>query len=202
MQIVLPDVETRADFRIGNRRPMTDDEYFQFCALNRTVRIERSAEGEIIIMPPAGPETSERNVDAVSQLRVWARRDGRGRVFGPDSEWILPSGAALGPDACWVEKARLDRFTKGQKRKFLPLCPDFVIELTSPSDRLKALKEKMVQWMENGVQLGWLIDADRRAVYIYRPGCEPEKRTRISRLAGEGPITGFELQLRDIWEGL
>ena len=202
MELVLPDVETYAKIRIGDRRSMTDDEYFEFCALNRRVRIERTAEGEIVIMPPAGCETEDRNVDIVTQLRIWARKDGQGRALGSNTEFFLPSGAALGPDACWIANGRLDQFTKEQKRKFLRLCPEFIIELTSPSDRLKAVQAKMVQWMENGAQLGWLIDADRRTVYIYRPGCEPEKKTHISRMSGEGTVAGFELHLGDIWEGL
>ncbi len=199
MEILLPDVETRANIRIRNRRSMTDDEYFEFCALNRRVRIERTAEGEIIIMPPAGFETEDRNVDLVTQLRNWARKDGRGRALGSNTEFFLPSGAALGPDACWIANERLEQFTKEQKRKFLRLCPDFVIELTSPSDRLTAVKAKMLQWMANGAKLGWLIDADRRTVYIYRPGREPEKITGVDRVTGDGPVAGFKLDLRDIW---
>src|SRR5271165_28526 len=129
MQLVLPDREARATFLIDSERPMTDDEYFDFCAENRKMRIERTAQGEILIMPPAGPESSYRNLDIGAQLAIWTRQDGRGRAFDSNTEFFLPDGAALGPDASWVRKDRLEQFTKEQKRRFLHLCPDFVIEL-------------------------------------------------------------------------
>src|SRR6266536_2115771 len=135
MEIVLPDVETRARVEIDCERPMDDDEFFAFCAENRHVRIEREANGEIIIMPPTGGETSYRNSDLAVQLGTWTKRDGRGRAFDSNSEFFLPNGAARGPDAAWILKSRLDQLTKEQKRRFMYLCPDFVVELTSPSDR-------------------------------------------------------------------
>src|SRR5437763_3930616 len=195
MQVVLPDVPTRATFEVEGERPMDDDEFFEFCASNPDLRIERNSNGEIIIMPPAGAETGYRNSDLTAQLATWAKRDGRGRAFDSNTEFVLPSGAALSPDASWVRNTRLDRFTKEQKKRFLPLCPDFVVELTSPTDRLNQVKKKMRAWMENGAALGWLIDADRRAVYIYRTATDnPEELVDIDHIKGEGPVDGFRLE--------
>ena len=202
MQVVLPDLETHATFQIQAASPMDDDEFFEFCASKPKLRIERCASGEIIITPPAGAETAYRNSDLTAQLTVWAKRDGRGRAFDSNTEYILPNGAALSPDASWVLKSRLDTFSKEQKKRFLPLCPDFVVELTSPTDRLNKVKAKMREWIENGAALGWLLDADRRTVYIYRPGQEPDRLADIDHVAGEAPVEGFRLDLGDIWRGL
>jgi Uma2 family endonuclease len=202
MQVVLPDIQTRARFEIDGDRPMDDDEYFEFCARNRKLRIERNANGEIIIMPPAGGETGYRNSDLTAQLTIWSKRDGRGRAFDSNTEFILPNGAALAPDASWVRSSRLEQFTKEQKKRFLPLCPDFVVELISPGDRLPRVQAKMGEWMENGAALGWLIDADRRTVYVYRPAHPPQELVDADHVVGEGPVEGFRLELADIWQGL
>jgi Uma2 family endonuclease len=204
MQLVLPEQGLPAKVVLNPRlRIMDDDEYWELCAANPDVRFERTAQGEIIIVPPVGGEGDHRNAGVAAQLYDWAKRDGRGKSFGPSGEFILPNGAALSPDAAWVSKGRLTKLTKEQRRKFLPLCPEFIVEVMSPSDRLKAAKAKMAEWMANGAQLGWLIDADRETVYIYRTGRgEPEKKTGIERLSGEGPIAGFVLDLADIWAGL
>jgi len=181
---------------------MDDDEFFEFCASKSKLRIERCASGEIIIIPPAGAETGYRNSDLTAQLTIWAKHDGRGRAFDSNTEYILPSGAALSPDASWALRSRLDTFSKEQKRRFLPLCPHFVVELTSPTDRLNKVKAKMREWIENGATLGWLLDADRRTVYVYRPGKEPDRLADIDYVAGEPPVEGFRLDLGDIWRGL
>ncbi|MEO7650080.1 MAG: Uma2 family endonuclease [Bryobacteraceae bacterium] len=181
---------------------MTEDEFFDFCASNPGLRIERTARGEIIIMPPAGFETGFRNNDLCRQLGNWAKADGRGVALDSNTEYVLPNGAALSPDASWVSKSRLEQFTKEQKRRFLPLCPDFVIELLSPSDRLKTVKAKMEEWIDNGVDLGWLIDADSKTVYIYRPGQPPTELAGAGEIVDEGPVAGFRLDLRDVWQGV
>ncbi|HJZ95116.1 MAG TPA: Uma2 family endonuclease [Candidatus Solibacter sp.] len=199
MQLQLRD---DAEYRIGSDRLIDDEEFFEFCAENRKLRIEREPNGDITIMPPTGGETSYRNIDLASQLHNWAKRDGRGRAFDSNSEFFLPNGAARGPDAAWVDKGRLANLTKEQKRKFFYLCPDFVIELTSPSDRLNKVQAKMVEWIANGAALGWLIDADKRTVYIYRPGRDPERLVSVEHANGEGPVEGFRLDLTDIWLGL
>src|SRR5450759_3812598 len=188
MQVVLPDVETRATFEIRAERPMDE-----FCAKNPELRIERNAHGEIIITPPAGAESGFRNSDLTAQLGMWSKRDGRGRAYDSIAEYILPDGAALSPDASWVQSSRLEQFSKEQKKRFLPLCPDFVVELISPTDRLPKAQAKMRQWIDNGATLGWLIDADRRTVYVYRPGREPEELVNLDQLPGVGNCRGISL---------
>jgi Uma2 family endonuclease len=200
MQILVE--ESERPMAIQWERRMTDDEYFEFCAENPDLRIERSAKGDILIMPPVGGESSFRNSELSAELRIWARKDGRGRAFDSSVEYFLPSGAAYSPDASWVLRSRLDKLTRDEKRKFPRLCPDFVIELMSPSDRLRKVKAKMAEWIENGAQLGWLLDPDHRTVYIYRPDREPEQIVNPERIVGEGPAAGFVLVLADIWAEL
>jgi Uma2 family endonuclease len=201
MQVVFPDVETRARMDNGSG-PMSEAEFFDFCAQNSDLRIERDASGEITIMPPTGWETSDRYEDLTFQLGAWARRDGRGRAFDSNAEYLLPNGAARSPGASWVLQSRIDRVSKEQRKRFPNLCPDFVVELTSPSDRLPKVKAKMREWMENGAGLGWLIHPDTRTVYIFRPGQEPEALVDVDHVEGEGPVEGFRLDLTDIWKGL
>jgi Uma2 family endonuclease len=200
MQVVLNDIETRSPIRIQPERRMTADEFYDFCTVNPNLRIELTAQGEIIITSPAGAETACRNNEIARQLGNWARRDGRGRAFDSNAECFLSDGSALSPDASWVESARLARLTREQKRKFPPLVPDFVIELSSPTDRLPRLRKKMEAWTANGVKLGWLIDADRRTAYVYRPRRDPERLVGPNQLKGEGPVAGFVLELAEIWD--
>ena len=199
MQMVLNDIDTDSPIRIQPARRMSDDEYYRFCAANPDLRIERTAEGEIVIMPPTGGATSNRNMDLSSQLQVWTKRDGRGRAFDSNGEFILPSGAARSPDASWVLRSRLAKLTPEQKEQFPPLCPDFVVELRSPSDRLPRVQAKMREWLDNGAKLGWLIDPKTRSVYIYRPGQTTERLVNPHRVEGERPIDSFVLEMADIW---
>ena len=201
MQFILNDPESQAPV-ILHPEPMTDDEFFDFCQLYPNFRIERTAEGEIVIMPPAGFETGYRNNELARQLGNWTLQNGRGRAFDSNTEYILPSGARpltgrlLGreiPD-CYVDRQAEEKFPR--------LCPEFVVELMSPSDRLKRVQKKMREWIENGVLLGWLLDADKRTAYIYRPGREPEILVEPQRLVGEGPVAGFVLELDSIWSNL
>ncbi len=200
--IVLNDLETQAPLRLRPEHQMSDDEYFEFCAANDGLRIERTSDGDILIMAPTGGETGYRNTSLTGQLYVWTQRDGRGKSFDSNAEFILPDTSALSPDASWIENSRLQTLSRDRKRKFIPLCPDFVVELTSPSDRLLDVQEKMLQWMANGAQLGWLIDADRQTVFIYRPDRKPEQLTGVDAVHGEGPVSGFVLELGDIFAGL
>ena len=199
MQLTLPDTEMR--LRIEDGRPMDDEQHFEFCQMNRTVRIEREANGEIVLMPLPGFITSHRGCEAISQFGAWAKRDGRGFSLA-SCGFFLPDGAMRGPHISWVFKSRLANLTKWQKQRFLPLCPDFVIELISPFDRLNKVKAKMLEWIDNGAALCWLIDADRRTVYIFRPGKEPEQLVGLDHVDGEGPVEGFRLELSDIWQEL
>jgi Uma2 family endonuclease len=200
MQILVE--ESERTMAIQWERRMTDDEYFRFCANNSELRVERTSEGDIVIMPPAGFESGHRNHELNRQLGNWALNDGRGLACDSNTEYLLPSGAAYAPDASWVLQSRIDKLTRSEKRKFPRLCPDFVVELMSPSDRLSKQKAKMSEWIENGAQLGWLLDPDRRTAYIYRPGCDPERLVNPERIAGEGPVAGFVLVLAGVWAGL
>src|SRR5207249_9292572 len=138
-----------------------DDEYYEFCLANPDLRCERTPQGEIIIVPPAGWESDYQGFEDGAELRTWARRDGRGKAFGSTAEFILPTGAALAPDAAWVSNRRIAQVPKPQRRKFPRVCPEFVIEVMSPSDRLRAAKEKMEEWIRAGVELAWLIHPDK-----------------------------------------
>jgi Uma2 family endonuclease len=180
----------------------SDEEYWAFCEANRNLHIERTAQGEIIIMPPAGGESDYRNAEVVGVLSQWSKSDGRGKAFGPTVQYFLPDGSGLSPDASWVSNESLARLTKQQRRKYLPLVPEFVIEVMSSTDRLKDAKAKMEVYIRNGVELAWFIDGDERTVTIYRQGQPAETRRGIEEIAGEGPVEGFVLNLRPIWEGL
>ena len=188
--------------RRHGREKFSDEEYWAFCEANRDLHIERTAEGEIVVAPPAGGESDYRNTKAVSQLDAWAEADGSGTAFGPSVQFFLPDGSGLSPDASWVSNESLSRLTKQQRKKFLRLTPEFVVEVLSPTDSLKEAKKKMELWMANGVELGWLIDADAETVYIYRKGRPAKTRRHIQELAGEGPLAGFVLKLALIWRGL
>jgi|SRR5579863_2001495 Uma2 family endonuclease len=187
---------------IRNGRKYSDDAYLEFCEANPDLLVERNAEGEIVIVPPAGGESDYRNANAVMQLSSWALRNGRGKVFGSSVQFFLADGSAFSPDAAWVSSDALNRLTHQQRKEFLRLCPEFVIEVRSPSDRLSRAKAKMEQWIDNGVQLAWLIDGDAQTVYVYQPNLPVETKKGIQKLAGKGPVKGFTLQLRTIWDGL
>jgi len=181
---------------------LSEQDYLAFCRSNPGLRCERTAEGEIVIVPPAGGEGAYRSGKAFAQLDRWAESDGRGRSFDSSVEFLLPDGSALSPDASWVSNESLERLTWEQRREFLRLCPEFIVEVLSPSDRLKAAKAKMERWIGNGVHLGWLIDGDNQTVYVYRKGRNPVTRRGIQELAGEGPVRVFVLKLDAIWRGL
>jgi len=179
--------------------PMTDDEFTEFCSEHPDMRIEMTAEGEIVIMPPTHSETSDRNSEIDMQLRTWAKKDARGRTYDSNGVFVLPNGARRSPDASWIHKSRIRQLSPTERKGFYHLCPDFVIELRSDSDRLRALKSKMAEYMANGAQLGWLIDPEDQSVTIYRPNSAPETRRGILSIDGEGPVTGFVLDLSEIW---
>ncbi len=178
---------------------MTADQFFDFCQLNRDYRIERTASGEIIIMSPTGSETGNRNVKLIQQLANWTDRDGTGIAFDSSTGFILPNGTTKSSDAAWVRLEKWNSLTREQQIKFAPICPDFVVELRSPSDRLQSLQEKMLEYIDNGVSLGWLIDRNNRRVYIYRPDAEVEVLDHPARLREESVLPGFVLDLSTIW---
>jgi len=174
---------------------------FEFCRKNRKWRIERTVEGELEIMPPTGGETSDQNSEINMQLRLWAKRNNSGVAFESNGGFILPNGAMRSPDASWVSRDRLSNLTAEQKQKFLPLCPDFVIELRSPSsDPLAMVEAKMREYVENGARLGWLLDPESKRVHVYKPGEPVRALENPGRLSGDPVLPGFVLDLRPIWE--
>ena len=179
---------------------VNDEEFYALCQLNQDWRLERTAEGDLVIMPPAGWETGTSNAFLNATLTMWALQDGTGTAADSSTGFTLPNGAIRSPDAAWVKRSRLTTFSAVQKKKFLPVCPDFVIELRSPSDTLKTVQEKMQEYLDNGAQLGWLIDPSERRVYVYRPGGEMECLDNPTTISGDPELPGFVLALSRIWE--
>ncbi|BAZ25186.1 hypothetical protein NIES4073_60900 [Kalymmatonema gypsitolerans NIES-4073] len=179
---------------------MTDEQFFEFCQVNRDLRIERDKFGEISIMPPTGSETGNRSGSIFGELYIWANQDGTGICFDSSTGFKLSTGAERSPDASWMKLERWNALTSEQKQGFAPICPDFVVELRSSSDNLQPLKEKMEEYMsEPGIQLGWLIDRKHRKVYIYRPGMPEECLDNPATVSGEQVLPGFVLNMTKIW---
>ncbi|TAE61178.1 MAG: Uma2 family endonuclease [Nostocales cyanobacterium] len=178
---------------------MNDDQFFDFCQLNRNFRIERNQLGDLLIMSPTGSETEEKNFNLIVQLGNWTKQNSTGVGFGSSSAFTLPNGAVRSPDAAWIKKERWEAIPTEQRKKFAPICPDFVVELRSETDNLKTLQEKMAEYIENGVKLAWLIDIKQQKVYIYRPGKNIEELDHPQTLKGEDILPGFVLDLTEIW---
>jgi Uma2 family endonuclease len=182
-------------------RPVLDltvEQFFELAAINRDLRMELTAGGELIVMPPTGGQTGNRNAEITMQLRQWAK-DSTGTTFDSSSGFRLPNGSVRSPDASWVERSRLDALTAEQLDGFIPLCPDFVLELRSPTDNLNVLQNKMEEYLDNGARLGWLIDPADRRVYIYRPQVPTEQLENPEKITGDPILAGFELDLQEIW---
>lgn len=175
---------------------MTDEEFFNFCQQNRDLRMERDNNKQIFIMAPTGYYTGGLNSGIFGELYIWNRKFKMGKVFDSSTGFTLPDGAVFSPDAAWVSNDKDNMLTQKQKKKFAHVCPDFVIELKSPSDRLKALKSKMQKWIENGTQLAWLIDPETEKTFIYREdGSMAIVQGFTNKLSGENVLPGFELDL-------
>jgi Uma2 family endonuclease len=202
MQVAIPKDATSVKLSYDAGDEPADQAYLAFCRANPDLRVERNANGEILIVPPAGSESSYRNASVTAQLFNWAERDGRGTAFESSAQFMLPDGSAFSPDAAWVSNESLQRFSEQERRGFLHLCPEFVIEVLSPTDRLQPAKAKMEQWIANGARLAWLIDGDAETVYVYRRNHAMKTHRGIAQLAGEDPIDGFVLKLGVIWKGL
>ena len=177
----------------------TEDEFFAFCQLNSDWRIERTAEGAWEIMAPAGGNTSRRNLLISAQVADWASRDGTGVAYDSSAGFLLPNGAVRSPDTAWLSLERFHQLTQRERERFLPLCPDFVIELRSPSDTMPALRAKMEEYRANGARLGWLIDPMSHRVEVYRPGEPVQTLEAPEKISGEALLSGFELNLSVIW---
>jgi Uma2 family endonuclease len=179
---------------------MNDDQFFDFCQANRELRIERTADGDILIMSPTGSRSGSRNAKITMRLGNWAERTGTGIVFDSSSGFRLPNGATRSPDAAWVLKSRLQPFSIAEREKFLPICPDFVIELKSPTDRLEELKNKLREYLDNGARLGWLLNPELRQVLVYRPAGAVELLDHPEAVSGDPELPGFVLELKEIWD--
>ena len=181
---------------------MTDEQFADFCSEHPDLFFEMSAEGELIVMPPNYTLTSYRHRAILTQLDRWAQVDGRGGVSDAAGGFVLPNGARRAPDAAWTLASRVRALDAKMLERYWHLCPDFLIEVRSPRDRSRVVREKMREWIENGAQLGWLIDPEKREVEIYRANGEVESLKDPQTLQGEGPVQGFTLDLLPVWDPL
>lgn len=179
---------------------VTTKEFIELCEAHRDLRLERAASGEVIILPPTFSGTGKQNSGLVAQLWNWNDKTGAGIVFDSSTGFTLPNGAIVSPDASWIAKARWDALTQNQQvAEFSPLAPDFVVELRSFSDTLKKLREKMLEYINNGVCLGWLLDSSTKSAEIYRLGQNVEVINIPNTLNGEDVLPGFVLDLNKVW---
>ena len=178
---------------------LTDEQFFQLCLKNRNFRFERNQQGDLIIMSPTGGETGNRNGKLITQLFFWTQEDQSGIAFDSSTGFKLPNGATRSPDASWIPLKKWNKLTLTEQRGFLPLAPDFVVELLSPSDSLKDTQDKMKEYLENGTKLGWLINRQAKQVEIYRLGKEVEVLDKPISLSGEKVLPNFILDLEVIW---
>ena len=178
---------------------LTDEQFFQLCIDNRDLRFERTASGGLIIMPPTGSETGNFNIDLSYQLQSWSRQNKHlGIAFDSSTGFKLPDGTDISPDGAWIRRDRWDALTAEEKKKFAPICPDFVVELRSTTDSLEKLRAKMKVYVKNGARLGWLLDHKNRKVGISRQGTDVEILDSPATLSGEDVLPGLVLDLSDI----
>ncbi len=178
---------------------VSHEQFQELAGVNRDLRLERTSTGELIVMPPTGSETGNRNLDIEGQLWLWNRDKKLGKAFNSSTGFHLPNGADRSPDAAWIKLERWNGLTPEEKAGFAPICPDFVVELRSPSDNIETLRTKMREYMENGAILGWLIDRKNQKVEIYRLGQNVEVLDNPASLSGEDVLPGFVLDLTEIW---
>lgn len=185
--------------RLQLKIDLTDEQFYQLCQDNDGLNFEKTANGELIIMSPTGGITGKFNADLNYQLIAWNRQYQLGEVFDSNTGFKLPNGSDRSPDVAWVKKERWQALTREEQEKFVPLCPDFVIELMSPSDHLEKTQLKMTEYINNGCQLGWLINRKKSQVEIYRPGIDIEILEQPAEMSGENVLPDFVLDLRFIW---
>jgi Uma2 family endonuclease len=195
-----PSVPFPLVLRMPPTLPLDDEQFLALCSRNEPLRFERTADGDIVIMPPAGEDAPIQNSELNYQLAHWAKQDGTGRAFDSSAGFTLPSTAIRGPDAAWVRRERLAALTPEQKKPFPQIYPDFVVELRSSTDRLSDLRKKMQEYMKNGVRLGWLIDPTNRHVYVYRPGVPAERLDNPATVAGDPVLPSFVLDAQAVFD--
>jgi Uma2 family endonuclease len=179
---------------------LTHEQFIELARANGDLRLERAATGHLIIMPPTGSETGNKNADLSGQLWLWNRQTQQGVVFDSSTGFHLPNGSDRSPDAAWIRQDRWDAIASAEQQGFAPICPDFVLELRSPADNLAPLQAKMREYQDNGARLGWLIDRSHQTVEIYRRDREVEVLERPATLAGEDILPGFVLDLAVVWD--
>ena len=188
-----------ATFKIqADRTAITDEEFEKICRENRDRKFERTAQGELVIMSLTGGSTGERNAELNGQLWLWNRQAKLGHIYDSSTGFRLPNGAIRSPDAAWVSQSRWDALTPEQRKKWVPLCPDFVVELKSPSDDIADLQTKMLEYQENGLKLGWLIDPDRQLVEVYQADRSMELLSNPEEISADEIMAGFVLKLAGI----
>ncbi len=200
MQLEPTTERTPRVFHLPHSVKMSSGQLWDVCRANPEWRIELTSEGDLLIMPPTGARTGARNQELSLQLGSWAKQDGSGISFDSSTGFELPNGAMRSPDAAWVRRDHLLNLSDEQKERFLPVCPDFVVELKSPSDALADLRDKMSEYIVNGARLGWLIDPEQHRVYIYRKAAAVQELDDPATVAGEPLLHGFVLDLRSIWD--
>ena len=179
---------------------MTPDEFWEFCILNPDLNVELTAAGEVVFMSPAGTATGARNLNVAGPVWQWAKDNKEGVAYDSSAGFVLPDKSVRAPDASWVRRERLANLTPQQRERFMPLCPDFVAEVASPSDRLADLQTKMEEYIANGAQLGWLLVPATRTVYVYRPGEPVATLENATSVSGDPVLPGFSLDLGPVWE--
>ncbi len=174
---------------------LTDEQFYDLCRANPEIKFERTPGGSLLIMPPTGGETGNRNSEVNADFVIWNRRTKLGVVFDSSTCFRLPGGGDRSPDISWVKQDRWDALTPQQREKFPPIAPDFVLELMSPTDRLAEVQAKMIEYISSGVRLGWLIHRKVKEVWIYRPDSEPEQKVNPTSLSGEAVLPDFSLSM-------
>lgn len=178
---------------------LNDDQFFELCQSHRDLRLERTSDGEVIVMPPTGGDTASYELRVAVAIANWAEADGTGLVFGPSAGFTLPNRAVRSPDVAWVLRTRWDTLSPEQRAKFPPLCPDFVVEVRSRTDSFRGLQEKMEEYLDNGARLGWLIDPLEKKVYVYEPGRQAVCLDDPESLLGDPVLPGLKLDVRRLW---
>ncbi|MDJ0662616.1 MAG: Uma2 family endonuclease [Crocosphaera sp.] len=178
---------------------INDEQFFQLCCNNPELKLEQNQNGEIIVMSPTGGETGRRNAELIMDFGIWNRRKKSGQIFDSSTGFKLPLGSKRSPDVAYIQEERWNKLTQEEKEKFPPIAPDFVLELKSKTDSLKDIQEKMQEYMDNGVKLGWLINPDKKQVEVYRQGQEKEILDNPQTLSGEDVLPEFTLDLSLIW---
>jgi Uma2 family endonuclease len=204
MSTTLTPAEQSADALVLHFSPLLkklgEDGFFEFCMLNKDLRIELTSAGDLIIMSPTGGKTGIRNFKLIASCGAWAEKDGTGKGFDSSTLFTLPNGAKRSPDLAWVRNERWNQLSEKEQEQFPPLCPDFVVELRSPSDSPRALQDKMQEYIENGAQLGWLIDPFEKKVYVYRPQSTAEVLDDPQAVSGDPLLRGLTLDVQSLWE--